>query len=62
MVALEQEICVLQALGQAEKLFSQGPRRLTFSSQSRNPPRSYWIPGSWDLRIVYTDDISCHDP
>jgi hypothetical protein len=24
--------------------------------------RSYWIPGSWDLRIVYTDDISCHDP
>ena len=19
-------------------------------------PRSYWIPGSWDLRIVYTDD------
>jgi hypothetical protein len=23
--------------------------------------RSYWIPGSWNLRTVYTDDISCHD-
>jgi hypothetical protein len=24
--------------------------------------RSYWIPGSWHLRVVYTDDISCRDP
>jgi hypothetical protein len=24
--------------------------------------RSYWIPGSWHLRMVYTDDISCRDP
>jgi hypothetical protein len=21
------------------------------------PARSYWIPGSWDLRLSYTDDI-----
>jgi hypothetical protein len=24
--------------------------------------RSYWIPGSWDLRMVYTDDILFPDP
>ena len=24
--------------------------------------RSYWIPGSWHLRTVYTDDIACRDP
>src|SRR5262249_32259687 len=29
---------------------------------SRNCSRSYWIPGSWNLRMVYTDDISCRDP
>src|SRR6266704_2633995 len=23
--------------------------------------RSYWIPGSWDVRMVYTDDLSCRD-
>ena len=23
--------------------------------------RSSWIPGSWHLRLVYTDDISCRD-
>src|SRR6516162_5789072 len=22
------------------------------------PIRSYWIPGSWNVRMVYTDDIS----
>jgi hypothetical protein len=25
-------------------------------------PRSYWIPGSWHLRMVYTDAIPFHDP
>src|SRR5215510_14865063 len=34
--------------------------------QSRTTPpsgtRSYWIPGSWHVRTVYTDAISCHDP
>jgi hypothetical protein len=24
--------------------------------------RSFWIPGSWNLRMVYTDDISFLDP
>src|SRR4029434_5873805 len=24
--------------------------------------RSYWIPGSWHLRVVYTDDLSGRDP
>src|SRR5262249_9797737 len=24
--------------------------------------RSYWIPGSWNLRMVYTDDILFPDP
>jgi hypothetical protein len=24
--------------------------------------RSYWIPGSWNLRMVYTDAISFYDP
>ena len=24
--------------------------------------RSYWIPGSWYVRMVYTDAIPCHDP
>ena len=24
--------------------------------------RSYWIPGSWHLRMVYTDGIPFHDP
>src|SRR5215510_12401298 len=23
--------------------------------------RSYWIPGSWHVRMVYTDAIPCHD-
>jgi hypothetical protein len=29
------------------------------------PPRlkrSYWIPGSWHLSMVYTDAIPFHDP
>src|SRR5215813_3071620 len=26
------------------------------------PPRSSWIPGSWHVRMVYTDDIPFHDP
>ncbi len=25
-------------------------------------PRSYWIPGSWNLRMVYTDAIPFYDP
>src|SRR2546426_3232216 len=25
------------------------------------PERSYWIPGSWYVRMVYTDAIPCHD-
>jgi hypothetical protein len=29
---------------------------LTFSS------RSYWIPGSWNVRMVYTDAIPFYDP
>src|SRR5262249_14309733 len=24
--------------------------------------RSYWIPGSWHVRMVYTDDNPFHDP
>ena len=24
--------------------------------------RSYWIPGSWHLRMVYTNAIPFHDP
>src|SRR5262249_46900421 len=24
--------------------------------------RSYWIPGSWHVRMMYTDDLSCCDP
>src|SRR2546422_11330836 len=24
--------------------------------------RSYWIPGSWNVRMVYTDAIPCPDP
>jgi hypothetical protein len=24
--------------------------------------RSYWMPGSWDVRMVYTDDILFHGP
>ena len=24
--------------------------------------RSYWIPGSWNVRMMYTDDLSCRDP
>ena len=31
-------------------------------SQADIATRSYWIPGSWHLRMVYTDDILCHDP
>jgi hypothetical protein len=23
---------------------------------------SYWIPGSWNLRMVYTEDIPCPKP
>src|SRR5262244_1839359 len=26
------------------------------------PQRSYWIPGSWHVRMVYTDGILFHDP
>jgi len=26
------------------------------------PSRSYWIPGSWHLRMVYTNAIPFHDP
>ena len=24
--------------------------------------RSYWIPGSWHVRMMYTDGIPFHDP
>jgi hypothetical protein len=24
--------------------------------------RSYWIPGSWHVRMVYTEDLPLHDP
>jgi len=24
--------------------------------------RSYWIPGSWNLRMSYTDEIPCSNP
>jgi hypothetical protein len=34
---------------------------LTLSS-SDNHGRSYWIPGSWHMRMVYTDGIPFHDP
>jgi len=38
-----------------------GGPRMCAVPRSASQGRSYWIPGSWDLRIVYTDDIPCHD-
>jgi hypothetical protein len=27
-----------------------------------NEERSFWIPGAWHLRMMYTDAILFHDP
>ena len=51
---------VLSAGGSAPVARPGGPlyllKSLNFSQGS------YWIPGSWNLRIVYTDDIPCRGP
>jgi len=40
-------------------LWSVGLRVAAFASAQE---RSYWIPGSWTVRMVYTDPIPCYDP
>jgi hypothetical protein len=32
------------------------------AEEAANKKRSYWIPGSWHLRLVYTHAIPFHDP
>ena len=47
------------------RLWCRIPRECHFGvtiGQSTFHPRSYWIPGSWNLRMVYTDDILFPDP
>jgi hypothetical protein len=36
--------------------------QLGISDQAIYDKRSSWIPGSWHLRMVYTDDILFHEP
>ena len=36
--------------------------RSNTSLRLENFARSYWIPGSWHVRMVYTDAIPFHDP
>ena len=38
------------------------PERWSILPEGANEQRSYWIPGSWNLRMVYTDDILFPDP
>ena len=39
-MGLEQEVWVVQALGQAEELFRQRPLRLNFSARTIHPPEA----------------------
>jgi hypothetical protein len=42
-----------------------GPEELAlirFFRHTAYRSRSYWIPGSWNLRMVYTGDIPFYDP
>ena len=40
VVGFEQEVCVLQALGEVEELLSQSLHRLIFAALIRHPPES----------------------
>src|SRR5262245_5976967 len=35
---------------------------LHVARELKNWPRSYWIPGLWHVRMVYTDAIACREP
>jgi hypothetical protein len=54
----EPDFCVIRELYEEKCLALQ--RHLTHGLSYM--PRSYWIPGSWHVTMVYTDDIPFHDP
>src|SRR5215831_18128739 len=45
-----------------EYIDEQGKKRTLKTKISANYERSYWIPGSWNVRMVYTDAIPFYDP
>jgi hypothetical protein len=45
------------------EIFAQGSLRLDTTVRPLSyTERSYWIPGSWHLRMSYTDDVSVLNP
>src|SRR5260370_42376922 len=57
--ALKHYSAKLSLFQQFQRLCTRMRHRL---QKTRFAFRSYWIPGSWNLRMSYTDEIPCSNP